>query len=87
MIAVTASPGTAKVSIGIKAPPMQALLLLSLATIPSTAPSPKGWEGFLTIFSAVEYAMKEATGPPAPGRAPIKVPMAEYNKNKRRELL
>ena len=56
MIAVTASPGTANVSIGISAPPIHALLEDSLATIPSTAPSPKGTSGFFTRRFASLYA-------------------------------
>lgn len=52
MTAVTASPGTASVSIGISAPPMQALFAASLAMTPSTAPSPNGRLGFFTLFRA-----------------------------------
>ena len=80
MIAVTASPGTANVSIGISAPPIHALLEDSLATIPSTAPSPKGTSGFFTRRFASLYAIKDATGPPAPGRAPTKRPIVDVYK-------
>ena len=39
-IAVTASPGMPSVSSGIMAPPMPALLAVSLATTPSMVPLP-----------------------------------------------
>ena len=76
-MAVTASPGTARVSIGMSAPPMQALFEDSLAIIPSTAPSPNGTSGFFTIRFASLYAINDATGPPAPGRAPTSMPIVE----------
>ena len=62
------------------APPIHALLEDSLATIPSTAPSPKGTSGFFTRRFASLYAIKDATGPPAPGRAPTKRPIVDVYK-------
>ena len=48
-IAVTASPGMPRVSIGMKAPPTAALLALSGATRPSLAPLPNGTSGFFVV--------------------------------------
>jgi len=49
IIAVTASPGIPRVSIGINAPPIAALFAVSGAIIPSLAPLPKGTSGFLVV--------------------------------------
>ncbi len=75
--AVTLSPGIPSVSIGMNAPPTAALFAASGAITPSTAPSPNGRCGFLTVLRAWSYASSAAISPPAPGRAPMNAPIAE----------
>ena len=78
-MAATASPGTPKVSIGIRAPPVTPLLAASGAAIASGMPLPKSC-GCLDIFFACPYAIKAAISAPAPGIIPIKVPIVPNKK-------
>ena len=59
---------------GIMAPPVQPLFADSAAATPSVAPFPK-FSGFLLTLFASEYETKAAISPPAPGIAPMIVPI------------
>ncbi|MPN52039.1 hypothetical protein SDC9_199691 [bioreactor metagenome] len=72
--AVAVSPGTARESIGINAPPVVALLALSEAARPDGFPFPNV-SGFFESFLAVAYASIAAGPPPRPGRIPTKTPI------------
>ena len=74
-IMVFTSPGIPRVSIGTNAPPVTALLEVSLAQTPSSWPWPKR-SGFFARLFASPYAKNDAIVAPVPGRIPIKVPIA-----------
>ena len=58
------------------APPMDALLELSDATMPSIMPVPY-FSGCFEVLLDAEYARTFAALPPMPGSTPMAVPMAE----------
>ena len=74
--AVTDSPGMPNVSVGIRDPPVTALLAASEAATPSIEPLPNS-SFRLENFLAVSYPRKQAIDAPAPGRIPMMFPMIQ----------
>ncbi|SCI67656.1 Uncharacterised protein [uncultured Blautia sp.] len=64
-----------KVSKGIMAPPMVALLADSEATTPSIMPVPN-FSGVLDLFLITVYANRLDVAPPMPGKTPMPVPIS-----------
>ena len=76
MTAATAVPGMPSVSAGINADAVSALFATSAAATPSGSPSPQT-SGFVELRRASLYDMNAAIDPPAPGKIPIQMPMAD----------
>jgi hypothetical protein len=75
-IAVTESPGIPSTSAGIHAPPTAALFALVGAITPSSHPVPNS-SGFFDVRCATPYAANAAMSAPAPGSAPMNVPISD----------
>ncbi len=75
-MAVMQSPGMPNTSAGIQAPPSAALLAEVESTMPSMWPVPN-FSGSFENFFDTAYEIQAAISAPAPGNAPIAVPITE----------